>query len=176
MALLIAMVSVTITGFLVIVLMRAIWHKLDRFLETVGFAQGYRLVPDEWAIPIIRVLTITEIATVVALIFPVIRPMGAVLAALLFLGYGLLMAAALMRGQSRIDCGCGGIPQIVSGLTLARNALLVVLALIVAMQPVGPIRPSEAALALAAALVLAAIYAVAEKLASHLPYIRTGEL
>lgn len=33
--------SVTITSFLAIILARAAWHKVDRFLETVGVAQGY---------------------------------------------------------------------------------------------------------------------------------------
>ncbi|MEY8830127.1 MauE/DoxX family redox-associated membrane protein [Sedimentitalea sp. XS_ASV28] len=167
--------SVTITTFLVIVIMRAAWHKLERFLETVGFAQGYGVVPDRWAAPIVRVLTAIEIGIVLALLIPATRMPGAVAAALLFTGYGLLMATALMRGRSEIDCGCGGAPQIVSGYTLLRNAILAGLALIVAVLPAQAIGAVDAAAAIAAALVLAAIYAVVEKLASHLPNIRAGE-
>ncbi|WP_424987499.1 MauE/DoxX family redox-associated membrane protein [Microbulbifer sp. S227A] len=167
--------SVTITTFLVIVIMRAAWHKLERFLETVGFAQGYGVVSEQWTAPIVRVLTAVEIGTVLALLLPGTRMPGAVVAGLLFTGYGLLMATALMRGRSEIDCGCGGAPQIVSGYTLLRNAILAALALIVAVLPAQAIGAVDAAAAIAAALVLAAIYAVVEKLASHLPNIRAGE-
>lgn len=168
--------SVTITAFLVIVLMRACWHKLDHFLETVGFAQGYGLVPDRWTAPIIRGLTLAEALAVLALIIPAMRPLGGFAAAALFAGYGLLMMAALMQGRRHIDCGCGGPPQIVSTLTLGRNAMLTALALAVAALPVTSVKPVEAAVAITAALILSAIYAVAEKLASHLPYIRNGDL
>ncbi|WBU57345.1 MauE/DoxX family redox-associated membrane protein [Paracoccus sediminicola] len=176
MASLASLASVTITSFLVIVLARAAWHKLAGFLETLGFAQGYGVVPDRWAGPAVRALTLLEALSILLLMLPATRLAGALLAAGLFAGYGLLMAAALMRGQSRIDCGCGGAPQMVSALTLGRNALLTALALWVAVLPAMPVRPAEAALAIAAALVLAAIYAVAEKLASHLPHIRNEEI
>lgn len=169
------LVSVTITTFLVILIMRAAWHKVERFLETVGFAQGYGLVPDHWAAPIVRGLTAVEIGTVIALLVPGMRTLGGLLAAGLFAGYGLVMAIALMQGRSEIDCGCGGVPQIVSGYTLARNTILAVLALTAAALPAQAIGPLDAAAAIAAALVLAAIYAAIEKLASHLPHIRAGE-
>lgn len=167
--------SVTITIFLVIVIMRAAWHKVERYLETVGFAQGYGLVPDHWAAPIVSGLTVIEVSTVLALLIPGVRMLGGVAAAILFTGYGLIMAIALMQGRSQIDCGCGGVPQIVSGYTLTRNAVLAGLAVIVAVLPAQAIGPVDAAAAIAAALVFAAIYAVVEKLASHLPNIRAGE-
>lgn len=166
--------SVTITALLVILLARAAWHKLDRFLETVGFAQGYGLVPDAWAAPAVRALTVAEGATILALLVPATRPLGGLLAAGLFAGYGLLMAAALLRGRTRIECGCGGAPQVVSGLTLVRNAVLAGLGGAVAVLPVATVPPLGAGIAIAAALVLAAQYGVAEKLGSHLPHIREG--
>lgn len=169
-----SLASVTITAFLVIVLARAAWHKIDRFLETVGFAQGYGLVPEAWAAPIVRALTAAEIATIVALLVLATRPLGGLVAAGLFAGYGLLMAAALRRGQTRIECGCGGAPQVVSGLTLMRNAVLAALGLTVAALPATTVPPAGALIAIAAALVLAAQYAVAEKLGAHLPHIREG--
>lgn len=168
------MASVTITTFLVIVLTRACWHKVDHFLETVGFAQGYGVVPGPWTVPIVRGLALGEALSVLALAVPASRPLGGLAAAALFAGYGLLMAAALTRGRSHIDCGCGGPPQIVSGFTLGRNAVLAVLGLAVAALPVAAVTPVEAAATIAAALMVAAIYAVIEKLASHLPNIRKG--
>ncbi|TPE53269.1 MauE/DoxX family redox-associated membrane protein [Amaricoccus solimangrovi] len=166
--------SVTITAFLVIVLARAAWHKLDHFPETIGFAQGYGLVPEAAAAPIVRGLTVAEIATVGALLVPATRPLGGLAAALLFAGYGGLMALALANGRGRIECGCGGAPQIVSALTLTRNAVLAGLGLAVALLPATTVPPLGAAIAIVAALVLAAQYGVAEKLGSHLPHIREG--
>lgn len=176
MTVLASLASVTITSFLAIVLARAAWHKADRFLETVGFAQGYGLVPDAWAAPIVRALTVAEALTVAALLLPGLRWIGAVSAATLFAGYGVLMLLALRQGRHRIDCGCGGAPQIVSTFTLARNAALTLLALVLAGLPADLVSPAGAATAIAAALVLSAIYATIEKLASHLPHIRQGEL
>lgn len=171
-----SLASVTITAFLAIVLARACWHKLDRYLETVGFAQGYRLVPDAWAAPLVRALTVAEASTLLALLVPATRPLGGLAAASLFAGYGLLMAAALLGGRSRIECGCGGPPQLVSAFTLARNAGLAALGVAVAVLPVTTVPPPDAVVAIAAALVLAAVYGVAEKLASHLPHIRREEV
>ena len=170
-----SLASVTITSFLAIILARAAWHKADSFLETVGFAQGYGLVPDGWAGPIVRTLTAIEALTVLALLLPWFRSLGALSAATLFASYGGLMAMALWQGRRQIDCGCGGAPQIVSAFTLSRNAVLTMLALTVAVLPADRVSPGGAAVAIAAALVLSAIYATIEKLASHLPHIRQGE-
>lgn len=174
MAALAPLMSVTLTSFLAILLARSLWHKIDRFLETVGFAQGYGLVPDRWAAPAVRALTLAEGAALLALAWPGLRHAGGLLAAALFAGYGLLMAVALLQGRSRIECGCGGAPQIVSAYTLSRNAVLTGLALAVVWLPARTVTPAEAAAAIAAALVLSAILATIEMLASHLPHIRQG--
>ena len=170
-----ALASVTITAFLVIILARAAWHKIDRFLETVGFAQGYGLVPEAAAAPVVRALSAAELAAILALLVPATRPIGGLAAAVLFAGYGLAMAEALRQGRTRIECGCGGPPQLVSGFTLARNTGLAGLGLAVAFLPVASVPPWGALVAIVAALVLAAQYGILEKLASHLPNIRMGE-
>ncbi|TPE51896.1 MauE/DoxX family redox-associated membrane protein [Amaricoccus solimangrovi] len=167
--------SLTITAFLVIVLARALWHKLDRHLETVGFAQGYGLVPATWTGPIVRALSVAEGVIILSLFIPATRREGGAMAAALFAGYGLLMAAALLGGRRRIDCGCGGAPQIVSAFTLGRNAVLTALGLAVAILPATSAPPTGAFVAITGALVLAAIHGVIEKLASHLPYSRREE-
>ncbi len=176
MATLSALSVVAITTFLVIVLARALWHKVDRFLETVGFAQGYGAVPQDWVVPAVRALMLVEAATICALIVPQTRVWGGLAAAALFAAYGVLMARALLQGRREIDCGCGGLPQVVSGFALARNAGLTLLAVILSALPGGTIavRPHEAAAAIGAGLVLTAIYATIERLAAHIPHIRAG--
>lgn len=164
--------SATLTSFLVLILARAAWHKGQSYLQTVGFAQGYGLVPASWTPAIVRGLMIAEALVVLALVLPVTRSFGGLAAAGLFLGYGVLMVLALGRGQTEIDCGCGGAPQIVSAITVGRNLLLTALALAVALVPPASIGPAGAALAVTAGVTFFAIYGVAEKLASHLPHIR----
>lgn len=169
-----SLASMTITTFLVILLARTAWHKVDSFLETLGFAQGYDIVPERAVPAIIRALTVVEGGAILALLIPVTRSFGGLVAAGLFAGYGVLMAWALAKAKTRIDCGCGGLPQIVSGFTLARNGILAALALTVALVPVTTVPPAGAVLAIAAALVFSASYAVIEKLASHQQFIRFG--
>ncbi|MDO6458396.1 MauE/DoxX family redox-associated membrane protein [Celeribacter halophilus] len=164
--------SATLTSFLVLVLARAAWHKWQAFYETVGFAQGYRIVPRHLVPAIVRGLMGVEVITILTLLLPFTRPFGGIMAAVVFAGYGLLMATALLRGQTEIDCGCGGAPQIVSGLTLGRNTVLTVMAFSVGLLTVGPVGPAGAVTAITAGITLYAVYGVAEKLASHLPHIR----
>lgn len=163
-----------LTSFLVLVLARAAWHKWQAFHETVGFAQGYAVVPEEAVPAIIRGLTGLEALAIVALLLPVTSSLGGLLAAALFAGYGALMATALHRGQTEIDCGCGGAPQIVSALTVGRNVVLTAMALCVAMVPVTQIGVAGSVVAITAGVTLFAILGVAEKLASHLPNIRNA--
>ena len=170
-----SLASVTITAFLVIVLARAGWHKLDRHLEVAGLARGYGVVPDAWAAPIVRALTVAEAAAVLALLVPATRALGGLTAAGLFAGYGALMASAILRGRRRIECGCGGPPQLVSGLTLVRNAVLAALGLAVAALPVATVPPLDALVAIVTASVVAVQCGVLERLAAHRPPIGAGE-
>lgn len=176
MVLIPTLLTVTITTFLVILLARTLWHKTDRFLETVGFAQGYGLIADRWTASAVRALAVAEGMTLLALLLPGLHRFGGAMAAALFAGYGLLMALALMKGRTRIECGCGGAPQIVSAYTLSRHAVLAALALALIFLPVQPLGYAEAAFAIAAAMVLSVIFATIETLASHLPHIREGNL
>lgn len=164
--------SGAVTSFLVLILARAAWHKWQAFHETVGFAQGYALVPQEWTPAIVRALTVAEALAIALLMLPFTRELGGLMAAGLFAAYGVLMGLALMRGQTEIDCGCGGAPQIVSGLTLGRNALLTALGLSVAVIPVAPLGAMGALVTVASGVTFFAIFGVAEKLASHIPNIR----
>lgn len=166
-----ALSSLALTTFLVALLARAAWHKAQTFHESIGFAHGYALVDEARVAPILRALIAAEALAVALLIVPATRVAGGLLAAGLFAGYAVLMALALRDGRSRIECGCGGPPQVVSGWTLGRNAVLVALSLAVTILPAMPVGAAGAALALVAGLGFWAIYAVAERLASHIPHI-----
>lgn len=163
---------VAATVLVVVILARAAWHKTSQFLPSVGFAQDYGVLPEALVPTALRLLALAEAATVLLLLLPATRQIGGLGAAGLFLGYGLLMALALSRGKTRIDCGCGGAPQIVSGATVARNAVLAGVALAIAAAPLQVVGPWGAALGILAGLMLTLLYTIAETLISHARFIR----
>lgn len=118
------------TSFLCLVFARALLHKLGSFDELVVTVANYRLVP--WPRAVALALTAAELAIVVGLLLPVSRRAAAVAAALLLAAYALAIGINLRRGRTSIDCGCGGPGQGISRLHVARNALLILVAVPVA--------------------------------------------
>lgn len=144
---------------------------LAKFADAALFEQHlaayglpYRLLPLAT-----RLVPALEAAAALLLLTPW-RVAGALLAAVLLLGYGALMALHLARGRS-LDCGCGGEALPVSWPLVLRNLMLAALAL-AAVVPTSP-RPMTGGdfLVVAAALLLATLlYAALHQLLRH----RTG--
>jgi uncharacterized membrane protein len=126
-----AIVASVMTSFLCLVFARALVHKLGGFEEFVGTVANYRLVP--WPRAVAIVLTTVELAIVVALVLPASRQAAAVACAALLVAYAVAIAINLRRGRTAIDCGCGGPGQGISPLHVARNAVLVLFAVPVAL-------------------------------------------
>ncbi|MDM0111445.1 MauE/DoxX family redox-associated membrane protein [Variovorax sp. J22R133] len=96
-------------------------------MENYGLLPRWLLKPVAWLLPLCE-------ATAGVLLLPVgTRFAGACLALVLLAIVSGAVAINLVRGQRRIDCGCGGDSLELSEGLLARNAALAVL-LIVAMQ------------------------------------------
>ena len=166
------LISGMLTVFLAVLLLRAAWHKAQSFLETTGFVADYGLVPPGREALVTRALIGLEALAVALLVLPATRVAGTLLAAALLAGYGAAMALALRAGKTRIDCGCGGTPQFVSGLTIGRNAVLAALALWLAALPAGPMGGAMAALVtVLAGVTLWAIYGTVEKLLANFGHI-----
>ena len=139
--------------FLALVLAAAAVHKLvarDRLAMATGRLTG--LAP-----PLAGVVTLAaaavEVSAAIALVLTPVRPIGALLAAALWLVYSGALLAARRRGESAFDCGCGFAVQRkpVDGFTIARPFGLALLAAIVALLPITPVpivEPVFAALAL----------------------------
>jgi len=92
--------------FLALVLIGAGGHKLlasDRLVAATG--RLLRLVP-----PLARCVMFAaaavEGAAAIALLLPASRPLGAVIAALLWSFYAIALSAARLRGDGALDCGC----------------------------------------------------------------------
>jgi len=102
-----------------------------------GAVANYRLIPRcaekqfAWAVPL------CECACAAGLLLPSTRPLAAVGLSLLLCLFTGAIAINLIRGRTNIDCGCFGpaLRQDLSAWLLARNAVLIVLAALVAMPP-----------------------------------------
>ena len=131
----------TIAFFLALLFVRAALHKLGDRYRFQGILADYGLLPEgslsvaSFAIPVI------ELAAAVLLIMPAGRPVGAALAGTLLTGYAIAMAISLARGQTLMDCGCGGAPEPISWMLVARNAALVALIAPTATGLVAPAAP-----------------------------------
>jgi hypothetical protein len=75
------------------------------------------------------------------------QPAGAVIAVALLALYAGAMGVNILRGRTRIECGCGGAPNLLSPVLLARNAVLAAIAAIPVATGGGPLAFGDAAAA-----------------------------
>ena len=119
-----ALLSATAAAFTALVFVRAAWHKLTDFTSFTGFVADYELLPPALVRPAAAALTATELAVPVAMLIPGGQMVGAVLAVVLLCLYAAAMGINILRGRTRIECGCGGAPNLLSPVLLVRNAVL----------------------------------------------------
>jgi hypothetical protein len=111
-------------------------HKLRDPARFRAALAGYRLVPAA-AVPAAAAGAVAlELALALALLAPVAGAAAALASAALLALYALAIAVNLLRGRRGIDCGCGAHPQALGPHLLARNAVLIALALAAAL-PAG---------------------------------------
>ena len=125
--------------FLAIVLAVAAAHKLaERTRLTHATANLLRLSPAV-AMPATMAAAAVEFAAALALLFPASRTTGALLAALLWAGYGAALVAARRRGDGGIDCGCdfGARRTGIGRFTIARAFALAGAAGLLSLSPAG---------------------------------------
>lgn len=106
-------------------------HKLGAYQEWPGVVRNYRLVPDAASGVVAALLVALEAMTAAALLWPVTRGLGAVLAASLLSVYALGIGINLRRGRTHIDCGCFGarLREGIAPWMIYRNLVLAALAL-----------------------------------------------
>lgn len=83
-------------------------HKLadrERFLAVV---KNYDLVPERLVPLAGAAVMAAEIVAIMLLVLPPVRTPGAYLSVALLAAYALAIAINLLRGRTRIDCGCFG--------------------------------------------------------------------
>jgi Methylamine utilisation protein MauE len=122
------LLHLAVTGFVVVVLTRAVIEKLLAYGSYVANVRDYQLLPDALASVVAPALLGAEIAAIFCLLLPALVTAGAVIATTLFAVYAAAMAAVLLAGRTEIECGCGGDGQIVTWALVARNGVLIALA------------------------------------------------
>ncbi len=148
--------------------MTALAHKLTQHQRFLASLQAYKLLPNQPKVIQLfgAVLTLLECLCVVALLL--LQPFGLFLAAALLSVYFVAIAINMVRGRQHIDCGCGDEPIALSGYLLARNGVLVMLAVAGGMTATTTV-PSwlEAAVAAGLTLLCLGIYQTFEQLLAN---------
>ena len=101
------LVIIVASGTLIGIFLRGAAHK---FLDFAWFAHTlseYRILPIGFAVPAAGFLLAAEVAITLGLVVPESRFYAAGAAAVLLVLYGTAIAVNLLRGRTRIDCGCG---------------------------------------------------------------------
>ena len=151
-------------------------HKLAdraRFLAVLG---NYDLVP-AGLVPLAGMAIVAaEAAAALLLTLPPVRAHGACVAVALLAAYALAIAINLLRGRTRIDCGCLGFGRHdrIAWTLVARNLALIALALAL-LLPASPRRlVALDVLTISASLVTVALLAATLVRLGMLPSHRQG--
>lgn len=152
------------TGFIIVVLARAVMDKALAYGIYIANLHDYRLLPDALAPLAGAILLAGEIAAIICLLAPSATVAGASLAAVLLAVYAAAMAAVLRSGRNEIECGCGSEGQIVSWGLVARNGVLAVIAASVLLPTSSrPMHWPDMTVGLVAIFVIYLLLAIAEK-------------
>jgi hypothetical protein len=157
-----------------VLLASAATHKLrapGRFARQLA---DYQLLPEALVRPIGRVIPLLELLIAFALLVPFSRAIAAVCAAALIALYASAIGINLWRGRRDIDCGCAGPDQAqpLRPILLARNAVLVALALLASSTPiVRDLGFFDGFVTVAASAVALLIYAAADGLLANSPLL-----
>ena len=160
-------------GVLVLlVVLRAALHKAMDFTELQGFVADYRLLPDAWVVSVAGALMVSEFLLAALVAWPATRSVGLVGSVLLFAGYALVIGINIGRGHTRIECGCGGAPQMLSLSLLIRNAVLAVLAVFGAAVAPGSLSLADSLAAVGAGVFALALYILFEQINANRVYLK----
>src|SRR5579885_812589 len=119
--------------------------KFADIAEFTTALEDYRILPTPLVIPAGWAIPLLEAAGALGLVANRTRPAAALLLAVLVAAFSAAIAINLARGRRQIDCGCFGpaLRQALSGWLVARNFMLIVAAIAVAIpadaRPIGAI-------------------------------------
>lgn len=144
-------------------------HKLRDPARFRSALAGYAVLPSALVVPAGFAVIAAEIAAAVLVVLPGRRAAGAALAATLLVGYAAGIAINLLRGRTRIDCGCLGFgrSERIAWWMVVRNAGLAAGALAAMLPATGrELTALDRLTVLGTVLAAAVLYASADRLAS----------
>ena len=110
------------------------YSKLENTLQFAVAVEGYQLLSAHLVIWVVKVLPWLEIALGVALFAGITVRYTAGFALVLLAFFTVITSAAFLRGIES-DCGCFGVGERISLFTLTRDALFILPALFLIIQP-----------------------------------------
>jgi len=151
-------------------------HKLADHQRFLAVLKNYDLMPER-LVPLAGAAVVAaEVVAVLLLVLPPVRTLGAWLAVALLAAYALAIAVNLLRGRTRIDCGCFGFGRHdrIAWTMVVRNLALVALALALLLPASQRDLVVLDALTVGASLVVVAVLAATFIRLGALPLDRRG--
>lgn len=154
-----------------IVLLVGAWHKLKDPVVFAGAVENYRLLPESLVPVVARLLPALELTAGGLLLFPETLALGGLLALLLLFVVSAAVGINLLRGHTRIDCGCGGLSgQPLSWGLVVRNAALMGMTALAMQEGIGrPLVWADYLTVGGTVLALVGIYISANQLMTNAP-------
>lgn len=159
--------SITATTFLLLLFVISVLHKLSDVTHFSGYVMNYDLLPEAWIKPVTYLLISIEIMISLGLMIPAFNTVAMSIAILLLLGYAIAMLINIRRGNTQIECGCGGPVMYLSYDLVLRNSLLVLIAIPALFSPVTNINMLDTFIAVSCGALLFLMFTIAEKLLAN---------
>jgi|GEM_PF-965758 len=164
-----------VAAFLAVLLLASAAHKGMRFAHIRKVVQEFVRVPRSASAAVAFAAALGELLAAAALLAPAYRWAGASLAALIWGAYLALILRAIGQGRRDADCGCSFGPKQhpLGAFEVARNAVLMALAVLVGISAASGAVPAAASQVLAACAFLA-LYGALEQVMAVRPPLRRG--
>ena len=152
-------------------------HKAARWTHSRNLMRQFAGVPRVLAASSLGAATTVELAAGALLVVPAHRMTGAVLAALIWTLYVVLIVRAIVQGRRDVDCGCsfGPTSRPLGSFQIARNLVLAALAVFVAWVSAFPGAVALPGTHILGGLALLALYGALDQVMALQP-LRSGEL
>jgi uncharacterized membrane protein YphA (DoxX/SURF4 family) len=163
-------------AFLALLLIASAIHKIVRPARTREVMQEFAGVPPRFAYLALIGVPLAELVAGCGLAVPTGRTAAAMLAALIWSGYLLLILRAILQGRRYVDCGCSFGPSLrpLGTYQTLRGVVLIGLASLVAALPPDPSATLTTASELLAAAAFLGLYAALDEALAVQP-LRLGE-
>jgi uncharacterized membrane protein YphA (DoxX/SURF4 family) len=165
-----------LAAFVALLLMASAIHKVMRRERAERVVHEFAGVPRSAAPWTVLAVAAGELLAGALLLLPAYRLDGALLALAIFGAYLALILRAIVQGRRDVDCGCsfGPTRHALGAFEVARNSLLVIFAVLVAVSSMSGGESVSAAQGLAA-FALLALYGALDQVMSLQP-LRRGEV